>query len=65
MMLAFGPLGFAPKIFWTMSPLELQAAIDGLCGGGFAGAAGVSLSRPGLEALQQQFPDGGEYEWRE
>lgn len=63
-MLAFGPLGFAPQIFWNMSPIELQAAIDGLCGGG-QGAVAACLSRPGLEALQQQFPDGGDDGWCE
>ncbi len=65
MMLAFGPLGFAPKIFWNMSPIELQAAIDGLCGGGQDAAAMACLSRRGLENLQQQFPDGGDDGWRE
>ncbi len=62
-MLAFGPLGFAPKNFWNMSPIELQAAIDGLCGGG--GATSASLSRHGLDALQMLFPDGDDDEWCE
>lgn len=56
MMLAFGQLGFAPQIFWSMSPLELQAALDGLCGGEDA-AALQNLSRNDFEALIAQFPD--------
>ncbi len=49
-----GALRLAPKDFWAMSPRELDAALAGA----FGHRAGEPLSRAGLAALMQAYPDG-------
>ena len=56
MEIGLGALGFAPKIFWSLTPRELQAALRGRFGDA---AATTVLSRGDLHALMQRFPDEG------
>lgn len=52
MRFGLGVLRLPPEAFWAMTPRELTAAWQGLTGG-----RPGRLDRPGLEALQAQFPD--------
>lgn len=49
---AFGVLRLSPQAFWSMTPRELNCALEALCGGG-AGAPG----RNDLDRLMERFPD--------
>lgn len=53
MAVGLGVLRLAPREFWAMTPRELAAAIDGLCG-----RAGGPMPRDALDALMRRFPDG-------
>jgi uncharacterized phage protein (TIGR02216 family) len=48
-----GLLRLAPDAFWRMTPRELAAAIDAVCG-----PRSGALDRAGFENLRRQFPDG-------
>lgn len=52
MELGLGRLGRSPREFWTMTPKELEAAVAGAIGPGFA-----PLSREDLDRLISRFPD--------
>jgi len=47
-------LRLKPKIFWALTPVELNAMAGGLAQGSAA------LGRAGLAALMAAYPDGGE-----
>ncbi|MCV0348791.1 rcc01693 family protein [Nitratireductor sp.] len=49
---AFGVLRLSPDAFWSMTPRELNCALEALCGGG-AGAP----ARNDLDRLMERFPD--------
>ncbi len=54
MAVGLGRLRMAPAVFWAMTLPELAAAIRGVAGR----AAGAGpISRPGLAALMQRYPD--------
>ena len=57
MAIGLGVLGLAPRVFWALTPKELDAALRGKFSAGVAPAA---LSRGDLGQLMQQFPDCGE-----
>ncbi len=54
MAAGLGLLRLAPSDFWSMTPRELAAAIDGALGRIPAPSA---LARPGLDALMARYPD--------
>lgn len=54
MRAGLGVLGLSPAAFWSMTPRELAAALEGRLGGA-PGAA--SPARADLAALMQRFPD--------
>ncbi len=53
MSIAFGRLGISPKNFWAMTPRELAAALEPICGG----VPGATLTQPGLAELMARYPD--------
>ena len=56
MRLGLGTLGLPPQVFWAMTPVELQRALEGagvLMPGGGAGW----MERAALDALMARFPD--------
>lgn len=55
MAIGLGVLGFAPLVFWALTPKELDAALRGRFGDARAFTA---LTRGELGSLMQQFPDG-------
>lgn len=59
MELGFGLFHLTPNAFWTMTPRELQAGIDGAFAAGVAEPA-PPLKRAELGALQTRYPDNGE-----
>lgn len=59
MAIGLGVLGLTPLAFWALTPKELDAALRGKFGTGFAPQA---LSQSDLQALMQQFPDVGDSE---
>jgi uncharacterized phage protein (TIGR02216 family) len=56
MALGLGLLRLEPRAFWTMTPIELAAAIKPLFPPG-----GEPLGRGDFDRLMMQFPDGGHY----
>lgn len=56
MRLGLGTLGLAPDVFWAMTPVELQRALEGA---GIIAPGGRSgwMQRGALEALMARFPD--------
>jgi uncharacterized phage protein (TIGR02216 family) len=56
MALGLGLLRLEPRAFWTMTPIELAAAIKPLFPAG-----GEPLGRGDFDRLMMQFPDGGPY----
>lgn len=54
MRLGLGRLGLSPEVFWTMTPVEFQRALEGA---GVVPVGGVALTRTGLEGLMARFPD--------
>lgn len=54
MAIGLGVFGFAPLVFWSLTPKELDAALRGRFGisGGIEALSGADLA-----ALMQQFPD--------
>lgn len=56
MELGLGALGLQPRVFWELTPRELQAALRGRFG---IPADADALSRHHLHDLMQRFPDEG------
>ncbi|MEM9960672.1 MAG: rcc01693 family protein [Pseudomonadota bacterium] len=55
MRLGLGGLGLAPDVFWAMTPVELQRALEGA---GLIPKAGEGpMARGAMEALMARFPD--------
>ncbi len=54
MALGLGRLGLDSAAFWSMTPRELAAAVEGL-----TGIRGAPPDRARLEALMRRFPDAG------
>ena len=55
MRLGLGTLGLAPDQFWAMTPVELRRALEGA--GILPIGADGPMSRSGLDALMQAYPD--------
>ena len=58
MRLGLGALRLDPDAFWAMTPDEFRCALEG-AGLACFGSAGA-MSRSGLQALMERFPDGRE-----
>ncbi len=56
MRLGLGTLRLPPEVFWTMTPVELQRALEG-AGILAIGGAGSWMERAALEGLMERFPD--------
>jgi uncharacterized phage protein (TIGR02216 family) len=56
MRLGLGTLRLAPEVFWAMTPVELQRALEGAGVLTLAGNRGW-MERATLERLMAQFPD--------
>lgn len=56
MEIGLGALALSPKVFWSMTPRELQAALYGRFGRDVTAGA---LSRSDLDDLMRRFPDEG------
>ena len=56
MRLGLGTLRLSPEVFWAMTPVELQRALEGV-GILAVGGAGGWMERATLEGLMAQFPD--------
>ena len=56
MRLGLGTLRLPPELFWAMTPVELQRALEG-AGVLARGGGGAWMSRGALEALMARFPD--------
>ncbi|MCH8951367.1 MAG: phage tail assembly chaperone [Proteobacteria bacterium] len=56
MRLGLGALRLAPEVFWAMTPVELQRALEG-AGILAVGGAGSWMERAALEGLMARFPD--------
>lgn len=54
MAAGLGVLGFAPIVFWALTPRELDAALRGRFG---SGASVPPFTRRDLSSLMQAFPD--------
>ena len=59
MRLAFGRLCLTPDDFWRMSPVELQAMLDGYLYGGSGADGPLAMARGEMSALCAQYPDTG------
>ena len=58
MRLGLGVLRLAPDVFWAMTPVELERALEGA---GIVPAPGARpIGRAGLEALLARYPDKAE-----
>lgn len=55
MRAGLGLLRLSPQSFWTMTPRELAAALEGAFGRSFS----APLARGELTALIERFPDAG------
>lgn len=53
MALGLGALSLRPDDFWSMTPAELEAALEGA----FGRAPAVPFSRADFEALMRAYPD--------
>jgi uncharacterized phage protein (TIGR02216 family) len=53
MAIGFGVLKLSSRDFWTLTPRELAAAVEGL-----TGRAGAPMDRETFEDLARRFPDG-------
>lgn len=56
MRLGLGTLRLSPEVFWAMTPVELQRALEG-AGILAIGGAGDWMERATLEGLMARFPD--------
>jgi uncharacterized phage protein (TIGR02216 family) len=56
MRLGLGALRLPPQVFWAMTPVELQRALEG-AGILAIGGAGSWMERAALEGLMARFPD--------
>jgi uncharacterized phage protein (TIGR02216 family) len=56
MRLGLGSLRLPPDVFWAMTPVELQRALEG-AGILAVGGAGSWMERAALEGLMARFPD--------
>jgi uncharacterized phage protein (TIGR02216 family) len=56
MRLGLGALRLPPQVFWAMTPVELQRALEG-AGILAVGSAGGRVERAALEGLMARFPD--------
>jgi uncharacterized phage protein (TIGR02216 family) len=57
MAIGLGVIGFAPEVFWRLTPKEFEAALRGR----FGPEAGVApLTHADLDMLMQRFPDLGD-----
>ncbi len=56
MRLGLGTLRLPPEVFWAMTPVELQRALEG-AGILAIGGAGSWMERAALEQLMARFPD--------
>ncbi|MHA1528742.1 MAG: rcc01693 family protein [Alphaproteobacteria bacterium] len=56
MRLGLGTLRLPPEVFWSMTPVELQRALEG-AGILAIGGAGSWMGRAALEGLMARFPD--------
>ncbi|MEM8624849.1 MAG: rcc01693 family protein [Pseudomonadota bacterium] len=56
MRLGLGALRLTPEVFWAMTPVEFERALEGA---GYSGFGGGAPSRAGLSALMARFPDRG------
>lgn len=55
MRLGLGELRLSPETFWSMTPEEFRCALEGA---GLVPVGGANpISRTGLEALMERFPD--------
>ncbi len=61
MRLGLGTLGLAPDVFWAMTPVELQRALEG-AGVLVPGGGAAWMERAALDALMARFPDKGSRE---
>ena len=61
MRLGLGTLGLSSDVFWAMTPVELQRALEG-AGVLAPGADAGWMGRGTLEALMARFPDEGSRE---
>lgn len=57
MRLGLGVLHLSPEAFWSMTPVELQRALEG-AGVLTSGNDGNWMRRSTLERLMSRFPDG-------
>lgn len=55
MRLGLGGLRLPPEVFWSMTPVELQCALEGA--GLIARAGEGPMARGAFEALMARFPD--------
>ena len=61
MRLGLGTLGLPSDVFWAMTPVEFQRALEGA--GVLAPGAGAGwMGRGALNALMARFPDDGSKE---
>ena len=58
MELGFGLFHLTPNAFWSMTPRELQAGLDGACAVDPAEPV-PPLTRAELTALRKKYPDNG------
>lgn len=61
MRLGLGTLGLPPDVFWAMTPIELQRALEG-AGILVPGGGAQWMERTALDALMARFPDKGSKE---
>ena len=56
MRLGLGVLRLPPEVFWRMTPVEFQRALEGA---GVVPVGGSAMRRGELEVLMAKFPDRG------
>lgn len=57
MRLGLGVLGWTPATFWSATPDEMRAALEGRFGRRVA-HGGAAVARGDFEDLKRRFPDG-------